>query len=223
MNQGTLRAPLPRAWQWLEGSAFERPGALMQTAFGIYPISTDRPLMYQGLSGKFLGPHDDVPMVDETLGIYFESEFGVIIDAVQMGDTPAAALGHIKLFVQINDWTLRTLTPIEMKTGFGWVQTKPACSAAPFAVTPDDLDDSWHDGRVCLDLVLDWNGSRFGNANGKAIAFGFHKLVAHAARTRDLPAATIIGWGTVLNEKYCEIGSSCIAERRAIEQEVVKA
>ena len=217
LNESTLRAPLPRAWQWLDGSAFDSHGALMQIAFGLDPIPNDRPLMYQGLSDKFLGPHDDVPMVDEALGIDFEGEFGVIVDSVQMGVTPAAALSHIKLIVQINDWSLRTLAPIEMKTGFGWVQAKPACSVAPFAITPDELGDFWQDGRVCLDLKVDWNASRFGNANGKAMAFGFHVLIAHAARTRSLPAGTIIGSGTVSNENYREVGSSCIAERRAIE------
>jgi fumarylacetoacetate (FAA) hydrolase len=213
-----LRAPLPRAWQWLDGSAYESHGALMQIAFGLDPVSVDRPLMYQGLSDKFLGPYDDVPMTDEGLGIDFEGEFGVIVDAVPIGVTPAAAMLHIKLVVQINDWSLRTLAPIEMKTGFGWVQAKPACSVAPFAVTPDEIGDSWQDGRVCLDLAVDWNGRRFGNANGKPMGFGFHELIAHAARTRDLPAGTIIGSGTVSNVDFRKVGSSCIAERRAIEQ-----
>lgn len=210
-------APLPRSWQWLDGSAYESHGALMQIAFGLDPIPTDRPLMYQGLSDRFYGPNDDVPMTDEALGIDFEGEFGVILDAVPMGVTSAAARDHIKLVVQINDWSLRTLAPVEMKTGFGWVQAKPACSVAPFAVTPEELGDGWRDGRVCLDLAVDWNGKRFGNANGEPMAFGFHDLVAHAARTRALPAGTIIGSGTVSNPDYREVGSSCIAERRAIE------
>ena len=213
-----LCAPLPRSWQWLDGSAFESHGALLQVAFGLDPIPRDRPLMYQGMSDRFLGPHDDVVMTDEALGIDFEGEFGVIVDAVMMGVSPETALEHIKLIVQINDWSLRTLAPIEMKTGFGWVQAKPACSVAPFAVTPDELGEGWRNGRVCLDLAVDWNGRRFGNANGEAMAFGFGELVAHAARTRSLPAGTIIGSGTVSNPDYREVGSSCIAERRAIEQ-----
>jgi fumarylacetoacetate (FAA) hydrolase len=134
-----------------------------------------------------------------------------------MGVTPQAALVHIKLVVQINDWSLRTLAPLEMKTGFGWVQAKPPCSVAPFAVTPDELGESWREGRVCLDLAIDWNGKRFGAANGREMAFGFRELVAHAARTRALPAGTIIGSGTVSNANYAEVGSSCISERRAIE------
>ncbi len=210
-------APLPRAWQWLDGSAFASHGELMQIAFGLDPIPTDRPLMYQGLSDKFYGPYDDVLMTDETLGIDFEGEFGVIVDAVPIGTAPDAALTHIKLIVQINDWSLRTLAPVEMKTGFGWVQAKPACSVAPFTLTPDELGDDWRDGRVCLDLTVDWNGKRFGNANGEPMSFGFHDLVAHAARTRTLPAGTIIGSGTVSNSNYRDIGSACIAERRAIE------
>ena len=180
-------------------------------------IPNDRPLMYQGMSDKFYGPRDDVLMTDEALGIDFEGEFGVIVDAVPIGTPPEAAMDHIKLIVQINDWSLRTIAPVEMKTGFGWVQAKPACSVAPFAVTPDELGGDWRDGRVCLDLRVDWNGKRFGAANGAAMAFGFHELVAHAARTRALPAGTIIGSGTVSNANYAEVGSSCISERRAIE------
>ncbi len=124
---------------------------------------------------------------------------------------------HIKLIIQINDWSLRAIAPIEMKTGFGWVQAKPACSAAPFAVTPDELGADWRDGRVCMDLVIDWNGQRFGAANGEAMGFGFDELIAHAARTRDRVAGTIIGSGTVSNPNYAEVGSSCISEVRAIE------
>ena len=210
-------APLPRAWQWLDGSAYESHGALMQKAFNLPPIETDLPLMYQGLSHQFLGAGDDVPFPSEADGIDFEGEFGVVTDAVPLGITAADALGHIKLIVQINDWSLRVLAPIEMKTGFGWIQAKPACSVAPFAVTPDELGDAWRDGRVCLDLAVDWNGTRFGNANGAPMAFGFHELIAHAARSRALPAGTIIGSGTVSNPDFRDVGSSCIAERRGIE------
>jgi fumarylacetoacetate (FAA) hydrolase len=124
---------------------------------------------------------------------------------------------HIRLLVQINDWSLRTLAGPEMKTGFGWVQAKPPCSMAPFACTPDELGDAWRNGRVCIDLRVDWNGKRFGAANGAAMGYGFHDLVAHAARTRNLVAGTVIGSGTVSNENYRDCGSSCIAERRGIE------
>ena len=212
-----VAAPLPRAWQWLDGSAFESHGELMQIAFGMDPVDTSRPLMYQGVSDRFYGPYDDVPFPSEADGIDFEGEFGVIVDAVPMGVTPDEALGHIKLLVQINDWSLRTLAGPEMKTGFGWIQAKPPCSMAAFAVTPDELGDDWRSGRVCLTLKVDWNGKPFGAANGEPMGFGFHELVAHAARTRDLVAGTVIGSGTVSNANFREVGSSCIAERRGIE------
>jgi fumarylacetoacetate (FAA) hydrolase len=141
----------------------------------------------------------------------------VVVDTVPMGTTASAALPHIKLIVQINDWSLRALAVPEMKTGFGWIQAKPACAMAQFAVTPDELGAQWREGRVDLDLAIDWNGKRFGNANGREMAYGFHELVAHAAATRNLVAGTIIGSGTIANAAYAEVGSSCISERRAIE------
>ena len=212
-------APLPRGYQWCDGSAFLNHGRLMQRAYNLPPIedADSIPLMYQGASDDFLGPHDDLPLPDEALGIDFEGEFGVIVDAVPMGTSAADAMGHIRLVVQINDWSLRTLAGPEMKTGFGWVQAKPPCGMAPFAVTPDELGDDWRNGRVCLNLNVDWNDQRFGAANGEPMGHGFHELVAHAARTRDLVAGTVIGSGTVSNTNFREIGSSCIAERRGIE------
>lgn len=210
-------APLPRAWQWLDGSAFRSHGELMETLFGTEPPPPGRPLMYQGLSHQFLSATADMPLPREEDGIDFEGEFGIITDFVPMGVTPDEAMAHIKLLVQINDWSLRALAPIEMKTGFGWVQAKPACSVAPFAVTPDVLGDAWREGRIHLPLSVDWNGQRFGNAEGGVMEFGFHELVAHAASTRSLCAGTIIGSGTVSNSNFREIGSSCIAERRGIE------
>jgi len=213
----SLASPLPRAWQWLDGSAFQSHGDLMCQVLGIDPIETTIPLMYQGVSDKFYGPQDDVKFPDEALGIDFEGEFGVIVDAVPMGTTAKDAMHHIKLIVQINDWSLRALAGPEMKTGFGWVQAKPPCAMAPFAVTPDELGESWRNGRVCLDLAVEWNGAPFGRANGEPMGHGFHELVAHAARTRDLVAGTVVGSGTVSNENFREVGSSCIAERRGIE------
>ena len=213
----TLRAPLPRSWQWLDGSAFKAHADLMQVAFATDPIESDKPLMYQGLSDRFYGPFDDIPFRSESDGIDFEGEFAVIVDAVPMGTSAADALRHIKLVVQLNDWSLRALAVPEMQTGFGWVQAKPACSMAPFAATPDELGADWKDGRVCLDLLIRWNGAPFGRANGREMAFGFHELVAHAAATRNLVAGTIIGSGTVANADYANVGSSCISERRAIE------
>lgn len=213
----TALAPLPRAWQWLDGSAYDSHGDLMQKVFKMDPVPKDRPLMYQGMSHEFLPATADVPFPSEDDGIDFEGEFGIICDAVPMGTDAHAAMGHIRLLVQINDWSLRTLAPIEMKTGFGWVQAKPACSVAPIAVTPDELGDAWRDARVDLPLIVALNGARFGAAEGYHMSFGFDELVAHAARTRKLVAGTIIGSGTVSNENFREIGSSCVAERRGIE------
>lgn len=217
LDPSRCAAPLPRSWQWLDGSAFSTHGELMQIAFGLDPIESEKPLMYQGMSDRFYGPTDDVPLPSMEHGIDFEGEFGVIVDHVPMGTSAADAMKHIRLVVQINDWSLRAIAPVEMKTGFGWVQAKPACSMAPFAVTPDELGDGWKDGRVCLDLEIDWNGKRFGAANGREMDVGFHELVAHAAYTRDLVAGTVIGSGTVSNADYAKVGSSCISEVRAIE------
>jgi fumarylacetoacetate (FAA) hydrolase len=217
LDAAKLRAPLPRAWQWLDGSAFASHGDLMDKALGVVPVKTGKPLMYQGTSDKFYGPTEDVRYLTEEFGIDFEGEFGVIVDAVPMGTSAQDCLQHIRLVVQINDWSLRKLAGPEMKTGFGWVQAKPPCSMAPFAVSPEELGDQWREGRVCADLHVDWNGKRFGAANGEPMGYGFHELVAHACATRDLVAGTVIGSGTVSNENYREIGSSCIAERRGIE------
>ncbi|MBX3574497.1 MAG: fumarylacetoacetate hydrolase family protein [Mesorhizobium sp.] len=211
-------APLPRAWQWLDGSAYDSHGQLMQKVFKLPPVDTaGRPLMYQGVSDRFYAPTADVKFPSEEDGIDFEGEFGIIIDAVPMGTDAAEARKHIRLVVQINDWSLRKLAPLEMKTGFGWIHAKPASSMAPVAVTPDELGSYWRDARVDLPLQVEWNGKRFGSANGYAMSVGFDELVAHAAYSRDLVAGTVIGSGTVSNENYREVGSSCIAERRGIE------
>ena len=217
VGERSWQAPLPRAWQWLDGSAYASHGKLMDAVIGAEPVNRERPLMYQGASDRFYGPTDDVPFPSEALGIDFEGEFGVIVDHVPMGVTPDQAGGYIRLIVQINDWSLRALAGPEMKTGFGWIQAKPHCSMAPFAVTPDELGTAWRDSRVCLPLVVEWNGTHFGAAEGEPMEYGFDELVAHAARTRALVAGTVIGSGTVSNENFREIGSSCIAERRGIE------
>ena len=211
-------APLPRAWQWLDGSAYDSHSTLMQKVFELDAIDgKGRPLMYQGISDRFYPPLGDIYLPSEDDGIDFEGEFGVLTDTVPMGCNAIDARKHIRLLVQINDWSLRRIAPIEMKTGFGWVHAKPASSMAPVAVTPDELGDFWRDARVDLELRVDWNGKRFGAANGYAMSVGFDDLVAHAAYSRDLVAGTVIGSGTVSNENYREIGSSCIAERRGIE------
>lgn len=217
-DQAGALAPMPRAWQWLDGSAFDSHGDLMDALLGVSPVKTGIPLMYQGVSDKFYGPRDDVPFRSEEDGIDFEGEFGVITDAVPMGTDIATARAHIRLVVQINDWSLRMLAGPEMATGFGWVRAKPACGMAPVAITPDELGDAWRDARVDLPLDVFWNGERFGAANGYHMSAGFDELVAHGAYSRDLVPGTVIGSGTVSNENYREVGSSCIAERRGIEK-----
>jgi fumarylacetoacetate (FAA) hydrolase len=211
-------APLPRSPQWCDGSAFLNHANLMEQAFKTPPIPDldTIPLMYQGASDDFLGPHDNVPLPSEADGIDFEGEFGVILDSVAMSSTPEQALQQVRLLVQLNDWSLRAMGPREMRTGFGFLQAKPSTSFAPVAITPDELGDAWRDGRMHLELHVEWNGAHFGHPHGGQMSFGFGDLIAHAARTRKLSAATIIGTGTVSNTSR-EAGSACIAERRVIE------
>jgi fumarylacetoacetate (FAA) hydrolase len=224
LNQGhgapfdpaTAMAPLPRAWAWLDGSAFDNHGLLMDKAFGVKAERIPgKPLMYQGLSDRFLAPTADVPLPSEDDGIDFEGEFGVLTAPVPMGTTDT--LPQMALLVQINDWSLRKLGAAEMKTGFGWIQAKPACAMAPVALTPDELGSAWAGGRIHLPLQVAWNGQTFGSPNGGEMSVGFDRLVAHAAYSRHLPAGTVIGSGTVSNAAYRSVGSACIAERRAIE------
>jgi fumarylacetoacetate (FAA) hydrolase len=211
-------APLPRAPQWLDASAFLNHGRLMERAFNTPPIPLfdTVPVMYQGASDDFLGPHDDSPLPDEAHGIDFEGEFGVVVGEVPMGASPAEALACVRLVVQINDWSLRALGPHEMKTGFGFLQAKPSTAFAPVALTPDELGEAWREGRVHLPLHVQWNGARFGEPEGGEMNFSFGELIAHAARTRRLRAGTVIGSGTVSNVSRAA-GSACIAERRVIE------
>jgi fumarylacetoacetate (FAA) hydrolase len=213
----TIMAPLPRAWQWLDGSAYASHGALMQKAYDHAPIESEAPLMYQGMSHLFLAWDEDVLLPSEADGIDFEAEFGIVTDAVPMGTRADEALERVKLIVQINDWSLRVIAPVEMKTGFGWIQAKPACAMAMLAVTPDELGGAWRNGRIDARMSV-WRGEDlFGEVPAQEMSFGFHELIAHAARTRDLCAGTIIGSGTVSSASYAEVGSCCIAERRAIE------
>lgn len=211
-------APLPRAYQWLDGSAFLNHGELMQRAFHLDPIdgAETTPLMYQGAGDDFLGGRDDIALPSESQGIDFEGEFVVLVDEVPLGCSAEQAGSHIKLILQINDVSLRALAPREMKTGFGFLQAKPSSSFAAVAVTPDELGDAWRDGRVHLPLQVEWNGKWFGHPNGGAMNFSFPQLIAHAALTRRLGPGTLIGSGTVSNADR-SAGSACIAERRAIE------
>lgn len=211
-------APLPRAYQWCDGSAFLHHGRLMERAFKHPPRENFEtiPLMYQGGSDDFLGACHDVPLPDENHGIDFEGEFVVVTDRVPMGVSPAEALNRILLIGQANDWSLRSLASREMNTGFGFFQSKPSTSFAPVFVTPDELGSSWQGGRVHLDLHIEWNERWFGHPNGGAMHFHFGDLIAHAARTRCLSAGTIVGSGTVSNDTL-GVGSACIAEKRVIE------
>ncbi|MCP1484662.1 fumarylacetoacetate (FAA) hydrolase [Pseudomonas fluorescens] len=213
-----LMAPLPRAWQWLDGSCFLSHGELMQKAFNLEPIENVKhiPLIYQGAGDDFLGPRADIPLPSDAHGIDFEGEFAVLLDDVPMGCPAEQALKHIRLVLQLNDVSLRALAPREMKTGFGFLQAKPTTSFAPVAVTPDELGEAWANGRVHLPLKVEWNGEWFGHPHGGAMHFGFHQLIAHAALTRKLSAGTLIGSGTVSNADR-SVGSACISERRAIE------
>ena len=212
-------APLPRAYQWLDASAFLSHGRLMSKAMKLArdPQTTDAPLMYQGGSDDFLGAAQDAPFLSEADGIDFEGEFGVILDETPMGASPEAAERSIRLVVQLNDWSLRAVAPREMQTGFGFLHAKPSTAFAPVAITPDELGGAWADGRVALDLHIAWNGQDFGHPNGREMSYSFGQLIAHAARTRRLRPGTIVGSGTVSNEDPRAVGSACIAERRGLE------
>lgn len=175
------------------------------------------PLMYQGGSDSFLGPCDPIPAADESWGIDFEGEVAVVTDDVPMGVDAAHAEKHIKLLMLVNDVSLRNLIPAELAKGFGFFQSKPASAFSPVAVTPDELDQAWSDGKVHLPLRVWLNGERFGEPNaGEDMTFSFPQLIAHAAKTRALCAGSILGSGTVSNNDRAR-GSACIAERRSLE------
>ena len=219
INPCELHSPLPRTFQWADGSAFIHHIRLVRMARNApMPEGLETvPLMYQGGSDSFLAPLDSIPQVDFAHGTDFEGEVGVIVGDVPMGVTPEQALNHIELVVIINDVSLRGLIPDELKAGFGFFQGKPSSAFAPFAVTPDELGSAWQDGRIHLPLQVELNGEFFGKANAKEMHFHFGELIAHAARTRHLKAGTIIGSGTVSNEDR-SMGSSCLAEKRMIEK-----
>jgi fumarylacetoacetate (FAA) hydrolase len=211
-------APLPRCFQWCDGSAFLNHGRLMEQAYNLPPIpnADTIPLVYQGASDDFLGCCNSVPFPDEAMGIDFEGEFGVIIGPIAMGVSSQEAHDAIRLIVQINDWSLRNFGPREMATGFGFIQAKPSCSFAPVAITPDELGEAWNNGRVELNLNVHWNGDWFGSPNGSEMNFSFGEIISHITKTRRLSAGTIIGSGTVSNISRTA-GSACISERRVIE------
>lgn len=213
-------APLPRAYQWVDGSAFLNHVRLVRRARGAeMPESflTD-PLVYQGGSDAFLAPTADIAHASAEWGIDFEAELAVVTGDVPYGTSAADALGHVRLVMLLNDVSLRNLIPNELQKGFGFYVSKPSTAFAPFAVTPDELGDAWRDGRAHVDVEVAWNGVRFGNPNaGPEMQFGFHELLAHLTRTRPLGAGAIVGSGTVSNEDRSR-GSCCIAERRMIEK-----
>jgi fumarylacetoacetate (FAA) hydrolase len=223
-------SPLPRAYQWADGSAYINHVELVRKARGAeVPASfyTD-PLMYQGGSDSFLAPRDPIPLADEAWGCDCEGEIAVITDDVPMGLSSAEALGHIKLVLLCNDVSLRNLIPAELNKGFGFFQSKPSSAFSPVAVTPDALGDAWRQGRLHHPLRVDLGGQPFGRADaGKDVTFSLADLVAHAAKTRPLAAGTIIGSGTVSNRDedggpgrpvaQGGRGYSCIAEIRMIE------
>ena len=212
-------APLPRAYQWADGSAYVVHVELVRRARGadMPPSFWTDPLIYQGGSDIFLGPMDPIPIADESWGADFEAEIAIITDDVPMGVKAQDAGRHIKLVMLANDVSLRNLIPAELAKGFGFYQSKPWTSFSPVAVTPDELGDAWNGGSIDLALVTKLNDEVFGRPNARAgMVFDFPQLIAHAAKTRPLGAGTIIGSGTVANEDR-SVGSSCIVERRAIE------
>jgi fumarylacetoacetate (FAA) hydrolase len=222
-------APLPRAFQWADGSAYVNHVELVRKARGAeMPASFwHEPLMYQGGSDDFIGARDDIPLPSDEWGVDFEGEIAVITDDVPMGTPADRAPGHIRLLMLVNDVSLRGLIPGELEKGFGFYQSKPASSFSPVAVTPDELGSAWSDAKVHLPLLSHFNGRPFGKPDaGTDMTFSFAELIAHAARTRNLGAGTIIGSGTVSNRQGTGHGSaiaeggvgySCIAELRMIE------
>lgn len=222
-------APLPRAFQWLDGSAYLNHVSLVRRARGAsMPESFLRdPLMYQGGSDSFLGPQDDVWVQDEDWGVDFEAELAVVTDAVPMGCKVEQAKKHVVLIALVNDVSLRNLVPNELAKGFGFLQSKPSTAFGPVMITPDELGDAWREGKVHLPLLSSINGELFGEPQaGEGMNFNFFDLVAHAAKTRPLGPGTIIGSGTVSNGegegpgrpvKDGGLGYSCIAEQRMVE------
>lgn len=222
-------SPLPRAYQWADGSAYVNHVELVRKARNaeMPPSFWTDPLMYQGGSDTFLNPRDPISIADEAFGIDMEGEVAVIVDDVPMGASPAQAAEAIRLVMLVNDVSLRGLIPAELGKGFGFFQSKPSSAFSPVAVSPDELGDAWKDGKVHLPLIVDYNGEAFGRAEaGIDMTFNFGTLIAHAAKTRPLSAGAIIGSGTVSNKlnggpgkpvSQGGVGYSCIAEIRMIE------
>ncbi|PWC56613.1 fumarylacetoacetate hydrolase family protein [Azospirillum sp. TSO22-1] len=228
-DPATCAAPLPRAYQWCDGSAYVNHVELVRKARGaeMPPSFWTDPLMYQGGSDRFIGPCDPIEAISEDHGIDLEAEIAVITDDVPMAVTPEAAGRHIKLLMLVNDVSLRGLIPAELAKGFGFLQSKPASSFSPVAVTPDELGDAWRDHTVHRPLLSWINGREFGRPEaGVDMTFDFARLIAHAAATRHLGAGTVVGSGTVSNRldggpgkpiDQGGVGYSCLAEVRTVE------
>jgi fumarylacetoacetate (FAA) hydrolase len=219
LKPAALAAPLPRAYQWLDGSAYLSHVERVRRARGadMPPEFLVDPLMYQGGSARFLGPRDPIQIADPGWGPDFEAEVAVITDDVPQGVKADDAGDHIVLVVLVNDVSLRLLIPQELAKGFGFLHGKPGPAFSPVAVTPDELGGAWDGRRLHLPLVVHRNGEPFGRPDaGRDMQFDFPALIAHAAKTRPLPAGTVIGSGTVSNQDP-EIGFGCIVERRAVE------
>lgn len=218
VDEHDFHSPMPRSFQWADGSAFLHHVKLVRMArkAPLPETLTTVPLMYQGGSDDFLAPRDPVPQLDFAHGTDFEGEIAVVTDFVPMGISPEAALEKIVLVMIVNDVSLRGLIPAELAQGFGFFQSKPSSAFAPFALTLDELGGAWKEGRLHLPLLVDYNNQFFGKADGGQMHFHFGQLIAHAARTRNLGPGTIIGSGTVSNEDPAR-GSSCLAEKRMIE------
>lgn len=215
-----LESPLPRAYQWADGSAYVNHVELVRKARGAeMPTSFwSEPLMYQGGSDSFLGPKDNIPLIDPAWGLDFEGEVAVITSDVKRGVSISEASAAIVLITLVNDVSLRNLIPSELAKGFGFFHSKPSTAFSPVAVTPDELGNAWDGAKLHLSLYSYLNDALFGQPDaGTDMTFDFPRLIAHAAKTRTLTAGTIIGSGTVSN---CDrtVGSSCIAEQRMLEK-----
>jgi len=218
-DQSACASPLPRAYHWADGSAYVNHVELVRKARGAeMPESFwHDPLMYQGGADTFIAPHSPILMADEAWGIDLEAEIAVVTDDVPMGVSAAEASGHIQLLMLVNDVSLRNLIPGELAKGFGFYQSKPSSSFSPVAITPDELGESWRDGKVHRPLTSHINGALFGQPDaGTDMTFNFPTLLAHAAKTRALGAGSIVGSGTVSNYDR-GAGSSCLAEKRMLE------
>ncbi len=212
-------APLPRAYQWADGSAYVNHVELVRRARGaeMPPSFWTDPLMYQGGSDSFVGPRDPILCASEDWGIDLEAEVAVVTDDVPMGIDAGQAGEHIRLIMLANDVSLRNLIPGELAKGFGFFQGKPATAFSPVAVTPDELADAWDGGRIHRPVTVHLNGSLFGQPDaGQDMTFDFTQLIAHAARTRFLAAGTVVGSGTISNLDRSR-GSACLAEKRTLE------